>query len=86
MTLVLTNSPRRIVLGGGVMSQARLLPKIRERMKHWLHGYVDRPEVLVALDEFIVPPALGARAGVLGALALGIDAEKRPPTAHQRMA
>ena len=86
MTLVLTISPRRIVLGGGVMSQTRLLPKIRERMKHWLHGYIDRPEVLVALDEFIVCPALGARAGVLGALALGIDAARRPAAVRQGVA
>ena len=74
MTLVLTTSPRRIVMGGGVMNQTRLLPKIRERLQHWLHGYVDRPQVLVAPDEFVVAPALGSQAGVLGALALGIDA------------
>jgi fructokinase len=74
MTLVLTTSPRRIVMGGGVMSQLRLLPMIRARLKELLHGYVDRPQVLDRLDEFIVAPALGAQAGVLGALALGLDA------------
>jgi fructokinase len=77
VTLVLTTSPRRIVLGGGVMNQTRLLPKIRERMKHLLHGYVDRAQVLVGLDQFIVSPTLGAQAGILGALALGIDAASR---------
>jgi fructokinase len=86
MTLVLTTSPRRIVLGGGVMSQTRLLPMIRDRTKHWLHGYVDRPQVLEGLDEFIVAPALGAQAGVLGALALGIDAAKQPAAARVRLA
>ena len=40
--LVMTISPQRIVMGGGVMSQARLLPLIRERMRHWLGGYIDR--------------------------------------------
>jgi fructokinase len=78
MTLVLTTSPRRIVMGGGVMSQLRLLPMIRARVKDLLHGYVDRPEVLERLDEFIVAPSLGAQAGVLGALALGIDASNQP--------
>ena len=56
------------------MSQLRLLPMIRARLKELLHGYVDRPQVLDRLDEFIVAPALGAQAGVLGALALGLDA------------
>jgi fructokinase len=81
MTLVLTTSPRRIVMGGGVMSQLRLLPMIRARVKDLLHGYVDRPQVLDRLDEFIVAPALGAQAGVLGALALGIDASNQPARA-----
>ena len=72
--LVLTLSPARIILGGGVMNQSRLYPMIRRRMQHWLHGYVERAEVLDAVDAFIVPPGLGPRAGVLGALALAIDA------------
>lgn len=78
VTLVLTTSPRRIVLGGGVMSQLRLFPMIRARVKDLLHGYVDRPEVTALLDEFIVAPALGAQAGVLGALALGLEASNQP--------
>jgi fructokinase len=78
MTLVLTTSPRRIVMGGGVMSQLRLLPMIRARVKDLLQGYVDRPQVVDRLEEFIVAPDLGAQAGVLGALALGLDASKRP--------
>ena len=44
--LVLTLSPQRIVMGGGVMSQERLLPVIRQRMLHWLGGYIDRREIL----------------------------------------
>jgi fructokinase len=74
--LVLTVSPRRIVMGGGVMSQARLLPLIRTRLQHWLGGYVDRREVLSALDAYVVAPALGSQSGILGALALGIDARR----------
>lgn len=72
--LVLMLSPRRLVMGGGVMNQSRLLPLVRRRMQHWLHGYVERPEVLEAVDSFIVAPGLGGQAGVLGALALAIDA------------
>jgi fructokinase len=74
LQLVLTVSPERIVMGGGVMSQTRLLPMIRARLQHWLHGYIDRPQVQGAIDGYIVAPGLGAQAGVLGALALGIEA------------
>ncbi len=72
--LVLTVSPQRIVMGGGVMNQVRLLGLVRRRMRHWLGGYIDRHEVQSDDSGFIVTPALGDRAGVLGALALAIDA------------
>jgi fructokinase len=72
--LVVTVSPQRIVMGGGVMSQARLLPSVRERMRHWLGGYIDRCELLTGLDRYVVAPGLGDDAGVLGALVLAMDA------------
>jgi len=72
--LVLTLSPQRIVMGGGVMTQLRLLPLIHRRMLHWLGGYIERREILEEIDRFVVAPALGAQAGVLGALSLAIDA------------
>ncbi|HYL72625.1 MAG TPA: ROK family protein [Bryobacteraceae bacterium] len=61
-SLTCTLSPQRIVLGGGVMSREELLPLIRAKVATLLNSYVDAPE--------IVPPQLGARAGVLGAIAL----------------
>src|SRR5258708_6297745 len=45
--LVLTLSPQRIVMGGGVMAQERLYPLIRQRMLHWLGGYI-RPHAIIA--------------------------------------
>lgn len=74
--LVLTVSPQRIILGGGVMADS-LFPLVRRRAQHWLGGYIDRCEILNNLDSYIVPPGLGARAGVLGALCLAVDAFKR---------
>ena len=71
--LVLALSPQRIVLGGGVMSQTRLLGPIRQRMRYWLGGYIDRNEVLSDDSGYVVTPGLGDQAGVLGALALAID-------------
>ena len=73
-SLVLTVSPRRIVLGGGVMNQLRLLPMIHARLQHWLQGYIDRQDLLGPAGPYLVAPGLGAQAGVLGALALGLAA------------
>ena len=75
--LVLTISPRRIVLGGGVMNQLQLFPLIRRRLQLWLGGYIDREEVLACVDDYVVPPRLGSQAGILGALALAFDAAAR---------
>jgi fructokinase len=72
--LVLTLAPRRIIIGGGVMSQQQLFPSIRQRLRHWLGNYIDRPEILIGTDRYIVPPSFGAKIGILGALALAIDA------------
>jgi fructokinase len=35
-----------------------------------LNGYIQAPAIIDEIDEYIVPPALGDRAGVLGAMAL----------------
>ena len=71
--LVLSVSPQRIILGGGVMAEA-LFPPLRQRTLHWLRGYINRREILEGMERYIVPPALGARAGVLGALCLAMEA------------
>jgi fructokinase len=75
--LVLTVSPQRIIVGGGVMAE-RLFPMARQRTLHWLGGYIDRREILENIERYIVPPALGQRAGVLGALCLALDASPQP--------
>jgi fructokinase len=78
--LVVTVSPHRIIMGGGVMNQARLLPLIHPRLQHWLGGYIDRREILIDVDRYVVAPELGDHAGVLGALALAMDpAARRAP-------
>jgi fructokinase len=70
--LVLTHSPQRIFIGGGVMHQERLFTAIGARMRHWLRGYVPRHELQES--NYIAPPSLGSAAGIRGALALAIDA------------
>jgi fructokinase len=74
VNLIVTVSPQRIVLGGGVMEQPQLLPKVRTRVQALLNGYVQAPQITQNIDEYIVAPQLGGRAGVLGAIALARQA------------
>ncbi|MBX2823010.1 MAG: ROK family protein [Rhodothermaceae bacterium] len=68
---ILVLSPERIIMGGGVMDQKQLFPKIRARVQKALNGYVDSEVITKNINRYIVPPGLGNRAGVLGAILLG---------------
>jgi fructokinase len=70
VNVICTLSPLRIILGGGVTKQPTLLPLVREKVRELFAGYVDARELDAGLDEFIVTPVLGDRAGVLGAIEL----------------
>jgi fructokinase len=76
-TLVLTTAPRRVFIGGGVLSQSHLFERIRQELERSLNGYVEVPELQRGLSQYVVPPGLGDMAGPLGALALAADAEQR---------
>ena len=71
--IICTLSPQRVILGGGVMQRAELFIAIRKKVQALLNGYVTSAELLSGIDAYIVPPALGDRTGVLGALALARD-------------
>ncbi len=66
----LTVSPKRIIVGGGVMRQAHLLPKIRRQLVNHLGGYIQNPTVIQGLENYVVKPGLEENAGVLGAIAI----------------
>jgi fructokinase len=66
LALMAVVSPQRIVVGGGVLNRRGLLELVQRQLDQLVSGYVAVPE--------LVPPALGARAGVLGALALAESA------------
>ena len=68
-------SPQRIILGGGVPQQPALLPLVRAKVLRYLNNYVNSGAILEHIDTYIVPPGLGARAGVCGAFALAQQAE-----------
>lgn len=65
-SIVYTLSPRRIVLGGGVMRQSRLLPKIQEFFLKTIKDYLPIPDV----ESYVVLSPLDQKAGLYGALVL----------------
>ncbi|TYP74791.1 ROK family protein [Paenibacillus methanolicus] len=71
---ILLLSPKKVILGGGVMQQEHLFPLIREEVKRNLNGYVSAAAILDRIDNYIVPPGLGNNAGLSGSLALGVEA------------
>jgi fructokinase len=70
MNLTLTLAPQRFILGGGVMHQTHLYPMIQEELQRMLGGYLDNYEVQEGMRDYVVHPALGDNAGILGAMAL----------------
>ena len=69
----MTLSPKRIILGGGVMNQLQLFPLIRRRFGELLNGYIKTAE-LSDSDSFIVPAGLGGTQGIVGCLVLAAGA------------
>ena len=67
---ICTVSPQRIILGGGVMAQRHLFPLVHAGVRQVLNDYIQAPALTEHIASYIVPPALGDRSGVLGALAL----------------
>jgi fructokinase len=75
ISLALTNyictlSPERIIIGGGIMEQKKLLPLILTSVKKMLNNYIHMEEITDNIEEYIVLPSLGKEAGILGALVL----------------
>ena len=70
VNVILTLSPQRIVLGGGVMERQLLFPTIRGKVRGLLNGYIASPVFSGSMENYILPPSLEKRSGVLGAMAL----------------
>jgi fructokinase len=66
-------SPRKIILGGGVMHQEHLFPMIRQKVKDMLNGYIKTKE-LEDMDNYIVPASLHDDQGIMGCIKLGLNA------------
>jgi fructokinase len=74
---IFTFPPKKIVLGGGVMHRLFLFNLVREKVSSLLNNYLNHPTLTGSLDEYIVPPGLGYRSGVLGGIALAMEMEKQ---------
>lgn len=70
MNFILTLSPKKIILGGGVMKQTQLFPKIRQRLNERLQGYIKHAAIIDNLETFISPTGLGENSGICGTIAL----------------
>lgn len=70
--LVCGAAPRRIAVGGGVLTaQPHLLPRIEQALRASINGYMQLPEG----GPYVTAPALGDMAGPLGSIALAVAAE-----------
>lgn len=67
---ICTLSPQRIIIGGGVMEQKRLLSLIHEKVRGMLNNYIGVTELRENIEKYIVMPELGNKSGILGAIAL----------------
>ncbi|MGZ9223123.1 MAG: ROK family protein [Anaerolineales bacterium] len=76
MNFILTLSPKKIILGGGVMQREFLFPKVRWRVRELLNGYVSSKMVLENIEDYILPPGLGSQSGSLGAIALAMQMDE----------
>ncbi|WP_300572227.1 ROK family protein [uncultured Acetatifactor sp.] len=71
---ILSYSPQKIILWGGVMHQEKLFGMVRKEVLNLLNGYVAHETITEHIDQYIVPPALGEDPGIMGAIKLGLDA------------
>lgn len=73
-TLTYVAAPERIILGGGVLQQPGLLEQVRSQLGEQLAGYATSPRLSGSLDDYVVAPAFGQDAGLIGAIALAMSA------------
>ena len=73
-TFTYVTAPQRILLGGGVMQQPGLLELTREKLIAQLGNYATGQSLLESPDDYVMAPAFGQDAGLIGAIALAMRA------------
>ena len=71
VNLIMTLSPERIILGGGVMQRESLIKQVRAETLRLLNGYIQHPAILEHIDEYIVTPDLFPVSGLVGSYLIG---------------
>jgi len=67
MALVLSVSPHRIIIGGGIMQRATLLPLVHKHLLQLLNGYIKVPSITDDIKNYITLSPFGSNAGLVGA-------------------
>jgi fructokinase len=75
-SIALLLSCERVVLGGGVMQHAPLLPLVRTSAQRLLNGYLPHPELVASLDQYVCAPGLANQSGIVGAMLLAQSAAR----------
>jgi len=70
---ILCLTPKRIIIGGGVMQKDVMFPAVRRNVQELINNYIPHDMLTKNIDQYIVPPVLGGRSGMLGAIALIMD-------------
>ncbi len=70
MSYVLTISPEKVILGGGVMHQEGLHQLVHKNLIKLLNGYINNDKLMK--EDFICKPKLKDNAGLIGSAMLGL--------------
>jgi fructokinase len=73
LNLIYVYSPKRIILGGGVSQHPGIFDVVRHKVQYFNKDYVHSPFLIKGIDDYILPPSLGNRSGVLGSIAMAIE-------------
>nr|WP_253925374.1 hypothetical protein [Halobacillus sp. A5] len=68
MTYILTLSPEKIILGGGVMKQRQILPFVYKYIKRLNKGYVSFSQLDKHISNYIVTPGIEGLSAIKGGL------------------
>ena len=74
VNLIMTLSPERIIIGGGVLQRSFLMDLVRKETVRLLGGYIQATEITTRIENYIVLPELYPISGLIGAWLLGKNA------------